>query len=278
MNDKQTIIDCASQLKLHYVKVDLDQTICQAQIDKPTYMSFLAQVLRNEVNGRMEREQKRRLALAHLPSQHDLDNFDFNYSSGINRQEMKELRELNWLDRAYNIILMGPSGTGKTFIAGGLVYEAVRNGKKAYMMTMEELITVIKMKSISPTAMGNYNRIAKADLVAIDDIMLFPMNKEDAAGFFNLINTMHERTSIIITTNKAPTEWAQTLDDEVIASALLDRLLYKCEVINLKGRSYRMENRQTIFDKKNCKNKEKKLGGLILRKKVCLNLLITAHL
>ena len=265
MNDKQTIIDCASQLKLHYVKVDLDQTICQAQIDKPTYMSFLAQVLRNEVNGRMEREQKRRLALAHLPSQHDLDNFDFNYSSGISRQEMKELRELNWLDRAYNIILMGPSGTGKTFIAGGLVYEAVRNGKKAYMMTMEELITVIKMKSISPTAMGNYNRIAKADLVAIDDIMLFPMNKEDAAGFFNLINTMHERTSIIITTNKAPTEWAQTLDDEVIASALLDHLLYKCEVINLKGRSYRMENRQTIFNKKNCKNKENLKSATIIQ-------------
>lgn len=116
MNEKQTIIDCATQLKLHYVKVDLDETICQAQIDKPTYMSFLAQVLRNEVNGRMEREQKRRLALAHLPSQHDLDNFDFNYSSGISRQEMKELRELNWLDQAYNIILMGPSGTGKTFI------------------------------------------------------------------------------------------------------------------------------------------------------------------
>lgn len=257
MNDKQTIIECATQLKLHYVKVDLDQTICQAQIDKPTYMSFLAQVLRNEVTGRQKREQQRRLTLAHLPAQHDLDSFDFNYSSGISKQEMKELRELNWLDQAYNIILMGPSGTGKTYIAGGLIYEAVKAGRKAYMLTMEELITCIKMKSISPTAMGNYNRIAKADLVAIDDIMLFPINKEDAAGFFNLINTMHEQTSIIITTNKSPTEWAQTLDDEVLASALLDRLLYRCEIINLKGASYRMENRQTIFDKKNPKNKEK---------------------
>lgn len=257
MNEKQTIIDCATQLRLHYVRVDLDRTICRAQIEKPTYAEFLAQVLRNEVNGRMEREQKRRLALAHLPSRHDLDKFDFNYSTGINRQEMKELRELDWLDQAYNIILMGPSGTGKTFIAGGLVYEAVKNGRKAYMMTMEELVTIIKMKSISPTAMASYNRIAKADLVAIDDIMLFPMNKEDAAGFFNLINTMHECTSVIITTNKSPTEWAQTLDDEVIASALLDRLLYKCEVINLKGNSYRMENRHTIFDKKNSNNREK---------------------
>lgn len=257
MNDKQTIAECATLLKLHYVKVNLENTICQAQIEKPTYISFLAQVLKDEVKGRQERDRQRRLSLAHLPSQHDLDAFDFNYSSGISRQEMKELRTLNWVDQAYNVILMGPSGTGKTFIAGGLIYEAVKQGKKAYMMTMEELITTIKMKSISPTAMGNYNRIAKADLVAIDDIMLFPINKEDAAGFFNLINTMHEHTSIIITTNKAPTEWAQTLDDEVLASALLDRILYRCEVINLKGTSYRMENRQTIFDKQNIKKREK---------------------
>jgi DNA replication protein DnaC len=209
MKDKQTILDCATLLKLHYVKVDLDDTICKAQIEKPTYMGFLAQVLINEVDGRRRREQQRRMALAHLPTQHDLDSFDFNYSSGISKQEMKELRQLSWLDQAYNLILMGPSGTGKTYIAGGLIYEAVKSGKKAYMLTMEELITIIKMKAISPTAMGNYNRIAKADLVAIDDIMLFPINKEDAAGFFNLINTMYEQTSIIITTNKSPTEWAK---------------------------------------------------------------------
>lgn len=254
MEAKQIITECASALKLHYVKVDLDETICQAQINKPTYIDFLAQVLKHEVDGRQLRDEQRRLVMAHLPAQHDLDNFDFNYSVGISKQEMKELRQLNWLDRAYNIILMGPSGTGKTFIAGGLVYEAIKQGKRAYLLTMEELVTILKMKSLSPSAMANYNRIARADLVAIDDIMLFPMNKEDAATFFNLINTMHEHTSIIITTNKAPTEWASTLEDEVIASALLDRLLYKCEIINLKGTSYRMENRQTIFDKNKAKS------------------------
>lgn len=256
MEAKKIIMDCASALKLHYVKINLEDTICQAQINKPTYLSFLAQVLKSEVEGRKQRDEQRRLSQAHLPTKHDLDEFDFNYSVGINKQEMNELRELNWLDRAYNIILMGPSGTGKTFIASGLVYEAIKKGKRAYLLTMEELITIIKMRTISPSAMANYNRIAKADLVAIDDIMLFPMNKEDAATFFNLINTLHERTSIIITTNKAPTEWAHTLDDEVLATALLDRLLYKCEIVNLKGTSYRMENRQTIFEKKK-KNTEK---------------------
>ena len=101
----------------------------------------------------------------------------------------------------------------------------------------------------STAAMMTYNRILHAGLLAIDDIMLFPVKKEEATAFFNLINTLHEKTSIIITTNKAPTEWTQMLDDEVLTSALLDRLLYRCEVVKLTGTSYRLENRRTIFKK-----------------------------
>lgn len=161
---------------------------------------------------------------------------------------MRELRRLGWLEQNYNLILMGPSGTGKTFIAAGLVYEAAGQGYKAYMVTMEDVINTIKMKTLMPSAMSAYNRLLKADLVAIDDIMLFPVKKEDAAGFFNLINTLHEKASLIITTNKAPTEWGKTLDDEVLASAILDRLLYHYEVIKLTGQSYRMGNRKSIFE------------------------------
>lgn len=96
-------------------------------------------------------------------------------------------------------------------------------------------------------ALTTYNKWLKADLLAIDDIMLFPVKKEESASFFNLINSLHEKTSVIITTNKAPTEWAQTLSDEVLATAIIDRLLYRCEVIKLAGTSYRLENRKTIF-------------------------------
>lgn len=88
------------------------------------------------------------------------------------------------------------------------------------------------------------------DVVAIEGIILFPIKKEDSAAFFNLINSLHEKVSLIITTNKSPTEWAETLDDKMLASALLDRLLYKCEVIKLSRVSYRMENRKTILKKK----------------------------
>ena len=97
------------------------------------------------------------------------------------------------------------------------------------------------------SALTTYNKWLKADLLAIDDIMLFPVKKEESASFFNLVNSLHEKTSVIITTNKAPTEWVQTLNDEVLATAIIDRLLYRCEVIKLAGTSYRLENRKTIF-------------------------------
>ena len=114
---------------------------------------------------------------------------------------------------------------------------------------MEELITIIRLKEMTSTALSRYNRITKAHLVAIDDIMMFPMKKHEAIAFFNLIDHLHEKSSVIITTNKSPKQWAETLEDEVLSTALLDRLLYRCEVLKLSGESYRMENRQTIFNK-----------------------------
>ena len=109
------------------------------------------------------------------------------------------------------------------------------------------LLEKFKAPLLTVRAVMTYNKILRAQLLAIDDIMLFPVKREEATAFFNLVNTLHEKTSIIITTNKAPTEWVETLNDEILASALLDRLLYRCEVIKFTGSSYRLENRQTIF-------------------------------
>jgi DNA replication protein DnaC len=111
---------------------------------------------------------------------------------------------------------------------------------------MEDIANMLKMKNITLSATAEYKRLCKAHLIVIDDIMMFPIEKELAVGLFNFVNHLFEKTSF--TTNKAPKEWAQMLDDEVLATALLDRLLYCCEVINLTGNSYRMQNRKTIFE------------------------------
>ena len=237
MTINEHIKSLCSRLRLYALPRLLESEAHLAQEQGKTHVEFLHDLLAREVQERDSKDFQRRLKAAALPVRHNLDLFDHNYSQGITAPRLRDLRRLGWLEQNYNLILRGPSGTGKTFIAAGLVYEAVGQGYKAYMVTMEDVINTIKMKSLMPSAMSAYNRLLKADLVAIDDIMLFPVKKEDAAGFFNLINT-----------NKAPTEWAKTLDDEVLASAILDRLLYHCEVIKLAGQSYRMGNRKSIFE------------------------------
>lgn len=96
-------------------------------------------------------------------------------------------------------------------------------------------------------ALATYNRLLKAHLIAIDDIMLFPIKMNESVALFNLINHLHEQCSMIITTNKSPKQWAESMDDEILATAMLDRILYRYEVVKLDGQSYRMENRQSIF-------------------------------
>lgn len=238
----------ADKLRLTQLRNNAEGIIHQAQIDKPSYIEFVVQLLQQEVLQRQKTDYDRRYKLAHLPAIHNLDEYDFNYSTGMTRPQLKQLRELLWLEQNYNVILMGPSGTGKTYLAAGLVYQAIVNGYRAYFMTMEEIITILKMKEMISSALSTYNRMLKAHLIAIDDIMLLPIKKNEAVAFFNLINHLHEQCSIVITTNKSPKQWAETLDDEVLATALLDRILYRCEVIKLSGNSYRMENRKTIFD------------------------------
>lgn len=247
MNQTEKIKTYCSRLKLAYIQQRLSSIILKAQEEQPTYIDFLSDVLKMESELREENTRSMRIKASRIPARHDLDEYDFNFISGISERQLKELRQLAWLDQAYNIILMGPSGTGKTYIAAGLIYDTIKAGKRGYLFTMEELITCLRTKEISASAMQTYSKIMHADLLAIDDIMMFPVRKEDSSAFFNLINSLHEKISLIITTNKAPTEWAEALDDDVLASALLDRLLYRCEVIKLSGTSYRMENRQTIF-------------------------------
>ncbi len=142
--------------------------------------------------------------------------------------QLNQLRELKWLEQNFNIILMGPSGTGKTYIAAGLCFGAVEQGYKAYFKSMEDLIHFLKMKSITRSTATEYKCIMKSYLLVIDDIRMFPVTGKDAVAFFNLVNELYDKTSLVIDTNISPKELADVFKEKVLTTALLDRLLYSC--------------------------------------------------
>ena len=245
----QAIMDYASQLKLSGIHDTLEEIITDANQQKSSYADFALSLLKLEVDHRNKRDLERRQKTAWLPLKHDMEDYDHSFTNGVSRQQINQLRECMWLEQTYNLVLMGPSGVGKTYLAAGLCCDALKKGYKAYFRTMEQIMEMLKLKDITRSAGVEYKRLLKAHLLVIDDIMLFALAKQQAVALFNFINHLHEKASFIVTTNKSPEEWVNLLDDEVVATALLDRILYHCEVIRLSGKSYRMENRKTIFEK-----------------------------
>lgn len=237
----------ATRLRLPGIGANITTLLQEAEQNSPSYDEFIYNLFDEEVKGREAKQLMLKLKLAKLPVNHELDHYDFNFTSGLAATQINQLRELNWLDQCYNIMLSGPSGTGKTFISAGLCYDAIKRGYKAYFRGMNDILVTLRLKDLTPTAMKEYKRLNEAQLIIIDDVMTLPLGRDDGNRFFVFINQIYETTSFIITTNKSPAEWAKTVDDETLATALLDRLLYKCQLIQLQGKSYRIQNRQTIF-------------------------------
>ena len=251
MKTKQKIISHCKHLHLSAVSQNVHQLADQAAIEGISFLEFACRLLETEVNQRHQNEMIRKVKAARLPASHQLDAYDCSQTEGMPSAKLQQLKELNWLDQNYNLVIMGPNGVGKSFLAAGLCHHALHSGYRAYFRSMEQIMTILKTKDISRQALADYKKLHKAHLIIIDDIMMIAIARHDANAFFHFINSLHERTSFIITTNKSPKEWAETIGDEVITTALLDRLLYRCEIIKLSGESYRMKNRKTIFDKTN---------------------------
>ncbi len=237
----------AKILRLFNLTANAADLLQMAGSNTPSNDDFLLDVLERKVATRKERQLIIRQKLAKLPMNHDLDRYDYSRSNGLSVTQLKQLCELNWIDQCFNIMLTGPSGVGKTMIAADLCHDALLKWYKAYFRCMDDLLSMLRLKDLAASPARESKRLRNAQLIVIDDLMNFSFDREDGNRFFSFINYIYESTSLIITTNRSPAEWAKTLNDNVLATALLDRLLYKCQLIQLKGPSYRLRNRKTIF-------------------------------
>ena len=209
---------------------------------------FLTEILKEEISGRERRKFEKRLKLANFPEYKTLEEFNLDEQVTLSKRQFNQLRELSWLEKGFNLIFLGAPGVGKSHISIGLGIEALNKGYKVRFITMADLIHQLKTQEISSTSRTSIKRIIESDLVILDDLMFMAMEKNEANLFFQLINKLYGQTSLIITSNKGPEDWGELLGDPAITTAILDRLIHKCEIINIHDNdSYRMKHRERIF-------------------------------
>lgn len=209
---------------------------------------FLLALFRAEAKSREEQAAADRLRQAKFPAYKEFEDFDTDFQKGVSKKELEILSKLEWLDALYNLILIGPPGTGKTHIALAIGNKAVRQGVKTAFTTMDNLVHILKTQEISTKSQNRLRWFKKCELLIVDEFGYLPVSRTEANFFFSLISELYEKASIVITSNKGFEGWAEILGDGVLATALLDRLTHRCQILNLTGEGWRVAHRKQIFD------------------------------
>lgn len=209
---------------------------------------FLTQLFQQEAKTRIEKATAERIKQARLPCKKEFKHFNTDFQKGISKQQLDILEKLEWLDSLFNLILIGPPGTGKTHLALAIGNKAAQVGYNVFFTMMDNLVHILKTQEISQKSASRMRWINKCDLIIIDEMGYMPISKVEANLFFGLMSQLYQNTSVIITSNKGFDGWADIFGDSVLVTALLDRLTHKCQVLSFIGDSYRIANRKLIFN------------------------------
>lgn len=247
MSITESTISHLTTLGLSHIRDNLSQLMPDITGNDMSYLEFLHHILREEISAREKRSRDRRLQAAELPYIRTPDDFDYTFNNSVTRRQINQLLDLTWVESAYNIIFLGPSGVGKTHLAVTLGVQAIEQGYKVSFTTMERLIKLLKTEEISVRARQKLRKLTNSDLVIIDEIGFQPITRQEANLFFQVISNLYEQRSVIITSNKGFDEWAELMQDPVITAAILDRLTHHSEIFNMTGDSYRLKHRNTIL-------------------------------
>lgn len=207
------------------------------------YEEYLAQLISIQLERRLQRSINYRLRNAKFPEIKTIESFDFSFQPGIDKEKLISLLDFEFIKRAENILFLGPPGVGKTHLSIGIGIKACEKRIRTYFITAQQLLEQLKLAQISGTFPELLDKFARYELLIIDELGYLPMTAEDAKIFFKLISMKYERTSVIITTNQPFKNWGEIFKDDVIATAILDRLMHHAVIFKINGKSYRLKDK-----------------------------------
>jgi DNA replication protein DnaC len=232
------------RLQLSRVPECLDQLAEVAAKEQWTYVQFLERLLETEVSARLERDVLMKTRLARFPFVKSLDQFDFSFQPALNEAQIRELATVRFVAHGENLLFLGPPGVGKTHLAISLGVAAIAQGLSVVFFTMADLVDQLQRDLKEDRLDRRLQALCKPKLLILDEMGYIPLDRRTAQFLFRLISRRYQKGSIILTSNKSYAEWGDIVTDQVLATAMLDRLLHYSTTINIRGESYRLREKR----------------------------------